>query len=233
MDDRYGDTHYRVFHVLMPEVVHTDILEGFMVAVRHGRAPEVMALMWGKAAREVLGIPPLSALPPELVLDAASFEVCLEEVSAETTLVLITAPPVSGPVQAGFAAVALNEAVVGARRRYFTVEAPMMEFLPWMVGEWLGPGRRENLGEIADLSTEGLSEFVQAQLGLADTPPRRAVAGVEVTRYEHGDHRPGLNGRRASWPARMTARALRAVARGQRNAGGAWFPLRRTRVDSE
>jgi hypothetical protein len=225
--DSYGDIHYRVFHVLLPEVVHTGILDGFMVAVRHGGAEEMLALIWRKAACQVLGLPPMSAIPRELELSAASFRVEVDELSAGVTLVVIAAPPVNGPAQAGFAAIALDESQSGVAPRYFTFEAPVLEAFPWMAGEWLAPGRRENLGIVVDPSIESLGEFVRAQLGRAAIPPRRPLAGVSTTNDGDDESRDPY-WRRARWPARMAARALRAIARGQRNAGGGWFPLRRT-----
>jgi hypothetical protein len=106
-------------------------------------------------------------MPAEVDLTRDDFTMSVFKPRNGTTLLLMTGPAPRGAVEAGCAVAVFEDSDSTESLRYFTAESPADPSGPWMVGEWHASGSRGNLGALANISGQGMYEFVVQGLGLS------------------------------------------------------------------
>jgi|GEM_PF-6601231 len=161
----FHDTHYALFHVVIPRFLRGDSLEGFVGTAQSGDGGEILAELWDAVARQVTGVGADGRLPADVSVRAEDFAVTVSEASPGLTLLVMTGPQVREPLEVACAVAGFQEHSPSDSLRYFTCEAPMSSDLPWMVGEWLTVGSRRNLGPIESPSVKAMRDFALRQIG--------------------------------------------------------------------
>jgi len=111
------------------------------------------------------------------------------------TLLVITGPPVKGPLEALVSVAAFKDVDPIPSLKYFTCEAPAMPGSPWMIGMWNDDSSRGNLGAIHDVSITGMVDFVCSHLGFQSAPDLR---GNSLPDPRYGSENPFSKGPEAS-----------------------------------
>lgn len=161
-NDVYHQVHYTMFHSMLPEAIRGDMREVFLDAVHKGEGTHILVGLWRGIAKSVVG----ASLPSFLDLHASDFAVVTIPTQSSSTLILVTAPPIRGPLEAAHVAVLINETNPAAEVKYLACEAPAMAGGPWMIGGWSGPGMHSNFGGIADSDARTFLECVSELLDI-------------------------------------------------------------------
>ena len=209
MMDHYHDTHYRLFHVLLPGWLRSDLLLPFMDAVVKGDGGSFLVGLWRGVAKSVSGT---RTLKTPLNLTRDDFSAQLIQPADGKVVIFIETPPVEGPLEAAFVLVYFEERDPIATLRYFTCEAPAEEWAPWFIGEWRGSAH-SNLGDLMEGDASAFYERILSVLGIEseEEPP------IEVMRSQ-------LSGE-CSWTSDPAELADYSIARllGIREQGGSVF----------
>lgn len=161
----FHDTHYELFHVAIPRFLRGGSLGGLVAAAQSGDGEETLAEFWDVIARQVTGVGAEGRLTAEVSVRTNDFSVFLSQTTPGLTLLVMAGPPVRGPLEVSCAVAAFWEQSPSDSLRYFTCEAPMSSDIPWMVGERLADGSRQNLGPIENPSVNVMRDFATRQMG--------------------------------------------------------------------
>ena len=166
---QYHDTHYMFFYQLLPKMLRSDLFDEILSASKDGKGHAMMIGFWRTSAKFVTGVGLTGTLPRELDLTRDDFSVTVLTPAKGWTLLVITGPPVKGPLEALVSVAAFKDVDPIPSLKYFTCEAPAMSGSPWMIGMWNADSSRGNLGAINDVSITGMVDFVCSHLGLQNS----------------------------------------------------------------
>jgi hypothetical protein len=118
--DHYHDTHYMLFHTLLPSWLRGELFSPFVDAVVKGDGGSFLVGLWRGVAKKVSG---KSNLKSPLNLTRDDFSTQLIQPAAGKAIIFIETPPVEGPLEAAFVVVYFEEQDPIGTLRYFTCEA--------------------------------------------------------------------------------------------------------------
>jgi len=167
---QYHDTHYMFFYQVLPKMLRSDLFDEILSASKDDKGHAMMIGFWRTAARIVSGVGLSGTLPRELDLTRDDFNVTVLIPAKGWTLLVITGPPVKGPLEALVSVAAFKDVDPINSLKYFSCEAPAMAGSPWMIGMWNADSSRGNLGAINDVSITGMVDFVCSHLGFQSAP---------------------------------------------------------------
>ena len=163
----FHQAHYQFFYKTLPSALRTSfVMEKILEGVREGTGNQFLVGFWRGTAKNVYGLEMQDSLPAEVDASRDDFSMSIRQPAQGMTMLLMTGPTPRGPVEAGCAVAIFEDSQPSESLRFFTTESPMDPASPWMVGEWYADGSRGNLGAIADISGDGLCQFVLKGLGL-------------------------------------------------------------------
>ena len=145
-NDIYHHVHYTMFHSMLPTAIRSELRELFLNAVSKNEGAHILVGLWRGVAKPVVG----AVLPSFLDLSAEDFTVVSIPTQSSSILILITAPPVRGPLEAAHVAILIDETNPAGEVKYLVCEAPAMAGGPWMIGGWSGPGLHSNFGVVGN-----------------------------------------------------------------------------------
>jgi hypothetical protein len=171
--DNYHDTHYRLFHTLLPGWLRGELFSPFIDAVVKGDGGSFLVGLWRGVAKKVSGTANLKS-PLNLTRD--DFSTQLIQPADGKAIIFIHTPAVDGPLEAAFVAVYFEEQDPIGTLRYFTCEAPAEEFAPWFIGEWRGSAH-SNLGGLMEGDAFAFYERILSVLGIEseEEPPSEVM----------------------------------------------------------
>ena len=151
-----------MFHSMLPNAIRGELRELFLDAVHKNEGAHILVGLWRGIAKSVVG----AVRPSFLDLSAEDFTVVSIPTQSSSILILITTPPIRGPLEAAHVAILINETNPAAEVKYLVCEAPAIAGGPWMIGGWSGPGKRSNFGVIADADARTFLQCVSELLDL-------------------------------------------------------------------
>ena len=168
MTSLFHRTHYEFFYRILPLNLRVPFMHNEVVkAALEGTGNQFLVGFWRATAKNICGLGIEHRIPAEVDLTRDDFSMSVFKPRNGTTLLLMTGPAPRGAVEAGFAVAVFEDEQPTESLRYFTAESPADPSGPWMVGEWYTTGGRGNLGGLADISGQGMYEFVVQRLGLS------------------------------------------------------------------
>jgi len=188
---QYHDTHYMFFYQVLPKMLRSDLFDEILSASKDGKGHAMMIGFWRTSAKFVTGVGLTGTLPRELDLTRDDFNVTVLIPAKGWTLLVITGPPVKGPLEALVSVAAFKDVDPINSLKYFSCEAPAMAGSPWMIGMWNADSSRGNLGAINDVSITGMVDFVCSHLGLQSPPAPR---GNSLPDPRYGSENPFSKG---------------------------------------
>jgi hypothetical protein len=163
MNDEYHKIHYQLFHNQLPSGLRAELMNLLLSAIQLGGVENLVVGLWRGSAKAIVGS--LDSLPPYLDISRDDVSAEILEFSPNNVLVNITTPEVRGPLEAASVVVAFNKENPFTTLRYFTLESPAEDGMPWMVGERNASGSHSNHGVIVDTSSEEFINRICSVLG--------------------------------------------------------------------
>jgi hypothetical protein len=168
MTSLFHRTHYEFFYRTLPTNLRVPFMHNEVVrAAMEGTGNQFLVGFWRATAKNICGLSIEHQMPAEVDLTRDDFTMSVFKPRTGTTLLLMTGPAPRGAVEAGCAVAVFEDSDSTESLRYFTAESPADPSGPWMVGEWHASGSRGNLGALANISGQGMYEFVVQGLGLS------------------------------------------------------------------
>jgi hypothetical protein len=177
-------THYELFYRTLPVLLRSDVLQEITAATKVGIGHQLLVGYWRATARQVCNISLIEPFPSEVEMTRDNFTAHAYIPRPGYTFLILTGPAPRGPLEAGCVVAVFEDARPTTTLRYFSCEAPMDSSGPWVVGEWFGQGNRANLGGIADVSSQGLCNFVAEVIGISSRPSHVLKRFVKRVRDE-------------------------------------------------
>jgi len=177
-------THYELFYSRLPDILRSPFFDDVFEGTKNGIGNQFLVGFWRATARNLCGLTMDQPLPDDIEMTRDNFTAHANVPRPGYTFLIFTGPAPRGPLEAGCVVAAFEEARPATTLRYFSCEAPMDSPGPWVVGEWFGQGNRANLGGIADVSSQGLCNFVAEAIGISSRPSHVLKRFVKRVRDE-------------------------------------------------
>jgi hypothetical protein len=155
----YHEVHYLAFHLYLPRALGEGGLATFITATDEEILPEYLMEIW-KLSAQVVGA--TEGEPRIGLVEPKDFRTHVAKPLPGWTAVIFTTPKVEQGLEAVMVAVTFENSQSG-EFQYFTLEAPVHNEGPPMVGQWDSTGRH-NLGPLNTLSVESFLDVIVQQL---------------------------------------------------------------------